>query len=136
MPVFEDKHSVGPCVTSHFTPEVETYSVPCSTQLRRGVFVAEIVVDGAGAAGQTIYHLIVQRMGSPEVLCLGQEATFQGALEQAQRSLERLVQERRKTRQRAAIYKFSVLSRSGESYCAALSSTRTFQRSSAPVITA
>ena len=113
MPVIEDRYSRWASVTVPSHADDETSSVPCSTRLRRGIFVAEIVADNAGDGGRPIYHLIVQRLGSPEILGLAQEATFRGALEQAHESLARLVQQRRKRRQRAAIYKFGMFSKSG-----------------------
>jgi hypothetical protein len=111
MPVIEDKYSRWASVKPPSTLDSEKSSVACSTRLRRGIFVAEIVADDAGDG--PIYHMIVQRVGSPEVLSLAQERSFRGALDQAHMSLERLVQQRRKRRQRAAIYKVGMLSKSG-----------------------
>src|SRR5690242_8346489 len=106
MPVIEDKYSRWASATVPSQSHRDISAAPCSTRLRRGSFIADIVPDNAGDCGRPIYHLIVQRLGSPELLGLAQETTFRGALEQAHESLERLVQQRRKRRQRAAIYKF------------------------------
>lgn len=111
MPVIEDKYARWASVKPASAPDGEKNSVAYSTRLRRGIFVAEIVADDAGDG--PIYHIIVQRIGSPEVLSLAQERSFHRALDRAHMSLERLVQQRRKRRQRAAIYKVGMLSKSG-----------------------
>ncbi len=71
-----------------------------STRLRLGNYVADIVPDLVD--GSVIYHWIVQRTGSSQVLSLGQEATLAEALACGHRWLERLA---RKHKTRAcAIY--------------------------------
>jgi hypothetical protein len=51
-----------------------------------------------------VHHCIVQRLGSPQVLYLGQEGTFAAALESGYRHVEELAGARPK--KIAAIYEF------------------------------
>ena len=69
-------------------------SVPCRTRLRRGKYIAEIVPESDGS--RTIYHLVVQQVGSPRILGLSQELTFCAALEEGHECLRRLLQEKTK----------------------------------------
>jgi hypothetical protein len=67
-----------------------------------GDYIADIVPDDE--ENPSIHHCIVQRVGSPNVLYLGQESTFAAALESGYRRLEELVGARPK--KTAAIYEF------------------------------
>lgn len=73
------------------------------TRLRWGKFVAEIVPETGN--GQAVYHLIVQQLGSPTIICLSQESTFCGALEKGHVCLSRLLRGKSK-RERRALYEF------------------------------
>ena len=65
-------------------------------------FVADIVPDDE--EHPAVHHCIVQRLGSPKVLYLGQEDTFAAALESGYRHVEELAGARPK--KTAAIYEF------------------------------
>lgn len=73
------------------------------TRLRLGGYIADIVPDGNKQS--LIHHCIVQQIGSPEVLYLGQEDTFGAALENGRRQLKRLVAAHRPNA--GAIYEFA-----------------------------
>jgi hypothetical protein len=70
-----------------------------------GSYFADIVTD----VGRTVFHWIVQPVGSLEILQMGQEISFAGALERAHQCLENLVAQDRNKTQRAALYKFGDL---------------------------
>ena len=72
-----------------------------STRLLLGRYFAEIVPD----QNDSLFHWVVQRLGAPEVLQLGQEISFSRALERSHYALEVLAgQEASKAR--AAWYEF------------------------------
>jgi hypothetical protein len=73
------------------------------TRVQLGNYIADIVADNQ--KNPSVHHCIVQRVGSPNVLYLGQESTFAAALESAYRRLEELVGPRPK-KKTAAIYEF------------------------------
>jgi len=73
------------------------------TRLRLGGYIADIVSDPDQCP--PIYHCIVQRVGSPQVLYLGQEISFAAALECGHRHLEELAAARREKHR--AIYEFT-----------------------------
>lgn len=75
------------------------------TRLRLGSYIADIVSDGDQKP--FIHHCIVQQIGSPQVLYLGQEDTFDAALESGQRLLQRLVAPHRPKAD--AIYEFATV---------------------------
>ena len=60
-----------------------------NTRLERGNFIADVILDNRFNA--KIFHWIVQRIGSPEVIQWGQEYTFEEARDAAQDFLEREV---------------------------------------------
>jgi hypothetical protein len=70
-----------------------------------GSYIADIVPDGDKKP--FIHHCIVQQIGSPQVLYLGQEGTFDAALESGHRLLERLVAPPRPKAR--AIYEFTTV---------------------------
>ena len=72
-----------------------------STRLILGRYYAEIVADQS----DSLFHWVVQRVGSREVLQLGQETTFASALDHAHYCLEVLAGRDAKTA-RAAWYDF------------------------------
>ncbi len=72
------------------------------TRIQLGSYIADIVPDDE--ENPAVYHCIVQRVGSPKVLYLGQESTFAAALESGYRRLEELARSRPK--KIAAIYEF------------------------------
>lgn len=72
------------------------------TRIQLGGYIADIVPDDD--ENPAIHHCIVQRVGSPKVLYLGQEDTFSAALESGYRHLEELAALRPK--KTAAIYEF------------------------------
>lgn len=61
-----------------------------NTRLTLGDFIADVIIDRQGDA--PIYHYIVQRIGSAEVLDWGQEHTFEAAEDRAKAVLAELVQ--------------------------------------------
>ena len=69
------------------------------TRLQLGGYIADIVSD------PPIHHCIVQRVGSPQVLYLGQEDSFAAALECGHRHLEELAAAHREKHR--AIYEFA-----------------------------
>jgi len=72
------------------------------TRVQVGDYIADIVPDDD--ENPSVHHCIVQRVGSPNVLYLGQESTFAAALESGYRRLEELAKSRPK--KTAAIYEF------------------------------
>lgn len=75
-----------------------------STRLQLGGYIADIVQDQERPC---IHHCIVQRVGSPKVLYLGQEDTFAAALASGHRQLEQLATPHRK--KPGAIYEFTTV---------------------------
>jgi hypothetical protein len=73
------------------------------TRLQLGRYIADIVSDQDHQP--PIHHCIVQRIGSPQVLYLGQENSFAAALEYGHRHLEELAATRRE--KHPAIYEFT-----------------------------
>ena len=73
------------------------------TRLQLGGYLADIVPDHD--ENEPIYHCIVQRIGSLQVLYLGQEKTFADALETGHRHLEELAGAHREKHR--AIYEFT-----------------------------
>lgn len=61
-----------------------------NTRLTLGDFIADVIIDRHGDA--PVYHYIVQRIGSAEVLDWGQEYSFEAAEERAKAVLAELVQ--------------------------------------------
>lgn len=82
-----------------------TFTTPgrYGTRLRLGGYIADIVSDQDQCP--PIHHCIVQRVGSPQVLYLGQEISFAAALECGHRHLEELAAARREKHR--AIYEFA-----------------------------
>jgi len=85
-----------------------TFTTPgrYGTRLRLGGYIADIVTDPDQSS--PIHHCIVQRVGSPQVLYLGQETNFAAALECGHRHLEELAAARREKHR--AIYEFTTTS--------------------------
>ena len=50
---------------------------PSNTRLTIGNFIADILIDSSQPA--TVYHWIVQRLGSAQILSWGQEQSFEAA---------------------------------------------------------
>lgn len=74
------------------------------TRIQLGDYTADIVPDDD--ENPSIHHCIVQKVGFPNVLYLGQEGSFAAALESGYRHLEELAGTRPK--KTAAIYEFKV----------------------------
>lgn len=72
------------------------------TRIQLGGYIADIVPDDV--ENPSIHHCIVQRIGSPKVLYLGQESSFAAALASGYRHVEELVGSR--PNKAAAIYEF------------------------------
>jgi len=72
------------------------------TRIQMNSYIADIVPDDE--EHPVVHHCIVQRLGSPKVLYLGQEGTFAAALESGYRHVEELAGARPK--KTAAIYEF------------------------------
>src|SRR5438270_3333166 len=72
------------------------------TRVQLGNYIADIVADNEETP--SIHHCIVQRVGSTNVLYLGQESTFAAALQSGYRRLEELVG--LPPKKNAAIYDF------------------------------
>jgi hypothetical protein len=83
--------------------DYESSSQRFGTRIQLGNYIADIVPDDE-EENSSIYHCIVQRVGSPKVLYLGQENSFAAALESGYRHLEQLTKPRAK--KAAAIYQF------------------------------
>jgi hypothetical protein len=88
----------SPDVTPGFTTP-KRYGI----RLRLGSYIADIVTDPEQQP--PIHHCIVQRVGSPQVLYLGQESSFAAALESGHRHLEELAATHREKGR--AIYEFA-----------------------------
>ena len=82
--------------------EYESSCQRYGTRIQLGDYIADIVPDDEESF--SIHHCIVQRLGSPKVLYLGQEDTFAAALESGYRHLEELAEPQPK--KTAAIYEF------------------------------
>jgi hypothetical protein len=79
-----------------------------STRLTLGRYFADIVPGGDELL--PVFHWVIQRVGSPEILRLGQEASFAHAVDRAHECLEDLAQPGGKTeKRRMAIYEFGEL---------------------------
>jgi hypothetical protein len=72
-----------------------------STRIMLGHYFADVVSSRDSA----IVHWVIQRVGSPEILRLGQENSFPHALEQAHECLESLLVRSTEV-PRAALYEF------------------------------
>ena len=72
------------------------------TRIQMDSYIADIVPDDE--EHPAVHHCIVQRLGSPKVLYLGQEDTFAAALESGYRHVEELAASPAK--KTAAIYEF------------------------------
>jgi hypothetical protein len=72
------------------------------TRVQLGDYIADIVPDDE--EHPAVHHCIVQRLGSPKVLYLGQEDTFAAALASGYRHLQELAASPPK--KTAAIYEF------------------------------
>jgi hypothetical protein len=83
-------------------PDYESACQRYGTRVQLGSYIADIVPDDE--EHPTIHHCIVQRVGSPKVLYLGQEDSFAAALESGYCHLEELAGARSK--KPAAIYEF------------------------------
>jgi hypothetical protein len=83
-------------------PDYESSLQRFGTRVQLGGYIADIVPDDE--ENPSIHHCIVQRVGSPKVLYLGQENTFAAALESGYRHLEELA--RPQPKKTAAIYEF------------------------------
>ena len=66
------------------------------TRIVRGIFLADIVRDTQSQP--PVYHWLVQSKGSPEVIGLGQEASFEEAEAAATSFLQSLASSKRKNR--------------------------------------
>src|SRR5215831_20769852 len=66
-----DKSRTGPLVAAKQAPE------PPNTRLSVGDYIADILLDAS--TDRTIYHWIVQRVGSATIIHWGQEYTFEDA---------------------------------------------------------
>jgi len=64
----------------------KSLAVPSNTRLTLGDYIADILLDTRHH--EKIYHWIVQRVGSAEILQWGQEYSFEEAQRQAQSFLE------------------------------------------------
>jgi hypothetical protein len=85
--------------------EAPSFTTPerYGTRLQLGGYIADIVSDSDQQ--QPIYHCIVQQIGSPQVLYLGQEKSFAEALECGHRHLEAIA--RAHQEKHRAIYEFA-----------------------------
>ena len=81
----------------------ESSSQRFGTRIQLGNYIADIVPDDE-EENSPIHHCIVQRIGSPNILYLGQEDTFAAALESGYHHLEELA--RPQPKKTAAIYEF------------------------------
>jgi hypothetical protein len=84
---------------------IPTFTAPgrYETRLQLGGYFADIVTDPE--QHPPIHHCIVQRVGSAQVLYLGQESSLAAALECGHRHLEELAAARRE--KHCAIYEFA-----------------------------
>ena len=83
-------------------PDYESVCQRYGTRIQMDGYIADIVPDDE--EHPAVHHCIVQRLGSPQVLYLGQEGTFAAALESGYRHVEELAGARPK--KTAAIYEF------------------------------
>ena len=83
--------------------DYESSSQRFGTRIQLGNYIADIVPDDE-EENSSIHHCIVQRVGSTNVLYLGQESTFAAALQSGYRRLEELVG--LPPKKNAAIYDF------------------------------
>lgn len=67
---------------------------PSNTRLALGEYIADILVDTRFNA--KIWHWIIQKLGSPEIVFWGQEYTFTDAKSAAQSFLENVNREEKK----------------------------------------
>ena len=78
---------------------------PHITRLALGNYFADIVPDHDGSG--PVFHWVIQRVGSPEILRLGQEASFARALDRAHECLEgRALRIVRRKKQPTVFYEF------------------------------
>jgi hypothetical protein len=91
-------------ITPRERPAQQSACERYGTRVQVGHYIADIVPDDE--ENPSVHHCIVQRLGSPTVLYLGQEDTFAAALESGYRRLEELAGAR--PRKPAAIYQFKV----------------------------
>jgi hypothetical protein len=54
---------------------------PSNTRIERNGYIADIIISPSRALGGDIYHYIIQREGSAEVVHFGQEVSMQRAIE-------------------------------------------------------
>jgi hypothetical protein len=73
-----------------------------STRLMLGRYFADIVAD----PDRPLCHWVIQRVGSAEVLRLGQETSFSLAVERAHHCLKGLVMRHKRQPHSAALYQF------------------------------
>ena len=66
---------------------------PPNTRLTIGNYIADILVDPRSYA--TVYHWIIQRIGSAEIIAWSQESSFENAEEAARECLGKLTQNNR-----------------------------------------
>ena len=83
--------------------DYESSSQRFGTRIQLGNYIADIVPDD-DEENSSIHHCIVQRVGSPKILYLGQENSFAAALESGYHHLEQLAKPQPK--KTAAIYEF------------------------------
>lgn len=84
------------------THDCESSRQKFGTRVQLGGYIADIVPDDV--ENPAIHHCIVQRLGSPKVLYLGQESSFAAALASGYRHVEELAESR--PNKTAAIYEF------------------------------
>ena len=72
-------------------PAKKQEPTPPNTRLTIGNYIADILVDPRSYA--TVYHWIVQRIGSAEIIAWSQENSFEQAEEAARECLRKLAQE-------------------------------------------
>ena len=65
-------------------------SKPPNTRLTIGNYIADILVDPRSYA--TVYHWIIQRIGSAEIIAWSQESSFEDAEQVARERLRNLTQ--------------------------------------------
>jgi len=64
---------------------------PSNTRLTVGNYLADILIDPRSDA--TVYHWIIQRMGSAEIIAWSQESSFEAAEQAAREYLRNLTQD-------------------------------------------
>ena len=95
---------IDPCVEPADDSGLD-YEFACQrygTRIQMDGYIADIVPDDE--EHPAVHHCIVQRLGSPQVLYLGQEGTFAAAVESGYRHVEELAGTRPK--KTATIYEF------------------------------